>query len=129
MPCFSCSGPPGDTCPALARDHAARCGVLSRADSLGCRRSLRPCIAWCSRPRSRTASPGGPLMLDHVTIRASDREASRRFYDVVMGTLGFDPVEPAAAYYEWGDFSVAQADGEHPVTRHLHVAFAAPSQE
>jgi catechol 2,3-dioxygenase-like lactoylglutathione lyase family enzyme len=68
-------------------------------------------------------------MLDHVTIRASDREASRRFYDVVMGTLGFDPVEPAAVYYEWGDFSVAQADAEHPVTRHLHVAFAAPSQE
>jgi catechol 2,3-dioxygenase-like lactoylglutathione lyase family enzyme len=68
-------------------------------------------------------------MLDHVTIRASDRDESRRFYDTVMATLGFDPVDPTAIYHEWGDFSVAQADGEHPVTRHLHVAFAAPSQE
>jgi catechol 2,3-dioxygenase-like lactoylglutathione lyase family enzyme len=68
-------------------------------------------------------------MLDHVTIRAADREASRRFYDVVLGTLGFDPVKEGSVYYEWGDFSVAQANGEHPVTRNLHIAFAAPSRE
>jgi catechol 2,3-dioxygenase-like lactoylglutathione lyase family enzyme len=68
-------------------------------------------------------------MLDHVTIRVSDREASRRFYDAVLGTLGFEPVEPGAVYYEWGDFSVAQTDDEHPVTRNLHVGFAAPSRE
>jgi catechol 2,3-dioxygenase-like lactoylglutathione lyase family enzyme len=68
-------------------------------------------------------------MLDHVTIRVSDREASRRFYDEVLGTLGFGPVEAGSKYYEWGDFSVAQADGQQPVTRHLHVAFAAPTRE
>src|SRR5205823_2406063 len=32
-------------------------------------------------------------------------------------------------YPQWGDFSVAQATGEKPVTRRLHVAFVAPSRE
>jgi catechol 2,3-dioxygenase-like lactoylglutathione lyase family enzyme len=68
-------------------------------------------------------------MLDHVTIRVSDREASRRFYDVVLGTLGFEPVEPGAVYYEWGDFSVGRTDEAHPVTRNLHVGFAASSRD
>ncbi len=34
-----------------------------------------------------------------------------------------------AGFVEWGDFSVAQADAEHPPTTGLHVAFAATSQE
>jgi catechol 2,3-dioxygenase-like lactoylglutathione lyase family enzyme len=64
-------------------------------------------------------------MLDHVTIRVSDRDASRRFYTVVLG----EPSHAGADFDEWKDFSLTQADDEHPVTRHLHVAFAAPSQE
>jgi hypothetical protein len=40
-----------------ARDHAARCGVLGRVLSLGYERSLRPCIAWCSRPGKRGTLP------------------------------------------------------------------------
>jgi catechol 2,3-dioxygenase-like lactoylglutathione lyase family enzyme len=68
-------------------------------------------------------------MLDHVTIRAADQQASRRFYNVVFPVLGFEPVGPRAAFYEWGDYSVAQADDDHRVTRHLHVGFAARSRE
>ena len=64
-------------------------------------------------------------MLDHVTIRASDREASRRFYDTVLG----EPTHSGEWYDEWKDFSLTQADGEHPITRNLHVGFAAPSRE
>jgi catechol 2,3-dioxygenase-like lactoylglutathione lyase family enzyme len=64
-------------------------------------------------------------MLDHVTIRVSDREASRRFYDTVLG----EATHATQWYEEWGDFSIAQADDEHPVTRNLHVGFAAPSRE
>jgi len=64
-------------------------------------------------------------MLDHVTIRVSDREASRRFYDTVLG----EPTHHGETYNEWRDFSIAQAGEEHPVTQHLHVGFAAQSQE
>jgi catechol 2,3-dioxygenase-like lactoylglutathione lyase family enzyme len=64
-------------------------------------------------------------MLDHVTIRVSDREASRRFYDTVLGK----PTHTGERFDEWKDFSLAQADAEHPVTQHLHVGFAAPSRE
>jgi len=64
-------------------------------------------------------------MLDHVMIRASDREASRRFYTTVLG----EPNYAGPGFDEWGDFAVTQTSTGHPVTRHLHVAFAAPSQE
>jgi catechol 2,3-dioxygenase-like lactoylglutathione lyase family enzyme len=64
-------------------------------------------------------------MLDHVTIRVSDREASRRFYDTLLG----EPTHAGQAFDEWKDFSLTRADDEHPVTHHLHVAFAAPSRE
>ena len=64
-------------------------------------------------------------MFDHVTIRVSDRAASRRFYDTLLG----EPTHAGEDFDEWKDFSLAEADGEHPVTRHLHVAFAAPSRE
>ena len=64
-------------------------------------------------------------MFDHVTIRVSDREAARRFYTTVLG----EPSYAGAAFDEWKDFSLTEADAEHPVTRHLHVAFAAPSRE
>jgi catechol 2,3-dioxygenase-like lactoylglutathione lyase family enzyme len=64
-------------------------------------------------------------MFDHVTIRVSDRDASRRFYETLLG----EPSHAGAEFDEWGDFSLAQADGEHPASRRLHVAFAAPSRE
>jgi catechol 2,3-dioxygenase-like lactoylglutathione lyase family enzyme len=64
-------------------------------------------------------------MLDHVTIRVSDREASRRFYDTVLG----EATHTTQWYEEWGDFSIARSDGDHPVTRNLHVGFAAPSED
>src|SRR5918992_4530480 len=56
------SGSPGDIRRRLARDHAAPCGVLSRARIGQYGRSLRPCLAWCSRPRHPPRSPEGPLM-------------------------------------------------------------------
>ena len=55
-------------------------------------------------------------MFDHVTIRAFDLDASLRFYRTVLER-------------EWDEFVIAQADADHPVTRNLHVAFAAESRE
>jgi len=67
-------------------------------------------------------------VFDHVTIRVSDRGASEGFYDTVLGTLG---VERTAGeqFSEWNDFSLAPADARNPVTRRLHVGFAAPSRD
>jgi len=67
-------------------------------------------------------------MFDHVTIRASDREASERFYATVLRTLGVEPTHSDEYYVEWNDFSLLQATDEKPVTRRLHIAFFAPSR-
>ncbi len=68
-------------------------------------------------------------MFDHVTIRVSNREASERFYDIVLRTLGIEKTHSGRDFTEWNDFSLTQADDEDPVTRRLHVAFVAPSRE
>src|SRR5207247_4480830 len=63
------SGSLGDIHRRPARDHAARCRVLSRAravqpgHSRERRRRERHCIAWCSRPGHPAMPPGEPLML------------------------------------------------------------------
>jgi catechol 2,3-dioxygenase-like lactoylglutathione lyase family enzyme len=64
-------------------------------------------------------------MLDHVDIRVSDLDASRRFYTTVLG----EPSYAEEGFEEWQDFGIVETDADHPVTRRLHVAFAAPSQD
>ncbi len=66
-------------------------------------------------------------MFDHVTLRTSDREASAAFYTTVLATLSDVPPSLGETFVEWEDFSLAAA-GERPVTRGLHVGFAAPSR-
>jgi len=65
-------------------------------------------------------------VLDHVDIRVSDVEASRRFYDTVFAVLGKGLAEESETHADWRDFAV-HADGE-PVTRRLHIAFHAPRE-
>jgi catechol 2,3-dioxygenase-like lactoylglutathione lyase family enzyme len=64
-------------------------------------------------------------MFDHVTIRVSDRDVSRLFFSTLLG----EPTHAGKDFDEWADFSLAQADDEHGLTRNLHVAFAASSHE
>ena len=68
-------------------------------------------------------------MFDHVTIRASIRDASERFYGTVLPTLGIAQTHSDGHFAEWDDFSLAAATQEDPVTRRLHIAFVAPSRE
>jgi len=68
-------------------------------------------------------------VFDHVTIRASDRAASERFYATVLEPLGIVQTYSGADFAEWDDFSLAAATAGRPVTRRLHVAFVAPSPE
>jgi len=66
-------------------------------------------------------------VIDHVTIRVSDFEASKAFYDCVLAPLGFGDTHPHEGFPEWGDFSIS-ADGG-PLSENVHIAFAAQSRE
>jgi catechol 2,3-dioxygenase-like lactoylglutathione lyase family enzyme len=68
-------------------------------------------------------------VFDHVTIRVSDLEASRRFYERAFEAVEFlgAPTE-GGGFVEWNDFSISQASAERPVTRRLHVGFVAPTR-
>jgi len=68
-------------------------------------------------------------MFDHVTIRASDRSASERFYDVVLPVVGLEKSYSDEHFAEWGDFSLVHATAGSPVTKRLHIAFFAPSHD
>jgi catechol 2,3-dioxygenase-like lactoylglutathione lyase family enzyme len=68
-------------------------------------------------------------VFDHVTIRVSERDASRRFYETVLAALGHELTVSGGQLDEWNDFGLAQARNDRPVTRRLHVAFVAGSRE
>jgi catechol 2,3-dioxygenase-like lactoylglutathione lyase family enzyme len=68
-------------------------------------------------------------MFDHVGIAVTDLAASERFYRTVLSALGAEPSHADAALVEWDDWAIGLADGEHPVTRSLHIGFRAPSRE
>ena len=43
-----------------------------------------------TRRRARGARACSPSVFDHVTIRAADRAASERFYELALSTLGIE---------------------------------------
>jgi catechol 2,3-dioxygenase-like lactoylglutathione lyase family enzyme len=67
-------------------------------------------------------------VFDHVTIRASDRAASERFYLTILPALGIEQTHSDEEFAEWDDFSLVQATDDVPVTRRLHIGFVAPSR-
>jgi catechol 2,3-dioxygenase-like lactoylglutathione lyase family enzyme len=67
-------------------------------------------------------------VFDHVTIRASDRAASERFYATVLAPLGIARTHRDEHFAEWDDFSLAPASAGQPITRRLHVAWLAASR-
>ncbi len=67
-------------------------------------------------------------MFDHVTIRASEREASEQFYSTVLRALEVAPTGTEGHFVEWDDFSLAAASIEKPVTRRLHIGFVAQTR-
>jgi catechol 2,3-dioxygenase-like lactoylglutathione lyase family enzyme len=68
-------------------------------------------------------------VFDHVTIRASDREASERFYSLVLAPLGIAQTYTGEELVEWDDFSISPVAPGKPVTRRLHIGFVAPTHE
>jgi catechol 2,3-dioxygenase-like lactoylglutathione lyase family enzyme len=67
-------------------------------------------------------------MLERLTVRAGDLEASARFYDTVLATLGFERTASTDALVEWAPFALVPAGDGEP-TRRLHIGFRAPSRE
>ena len=68
-------------------------------------------------------------MFDHVTIRVSDLDASRAFYELAMAALGFAEPTGDGRFLEWEDLSISQSREDRPVTRNLHVGLVATSRE
>ncbi|MGN6751463.1 MAG: VOC family protein [Intrasporangium sp.] len=72
-------------------------------------------------------------MIDHFGINCSDMEASARFYDTVLGVLGFSrqmDFGQAIGYGTEGNpaFWISSWDGPE-ANREIHVAFRAPDIE
>jgi catechol 2,3-dioxygenase-like lactoylglutathione lyase family enzyme len=70
-----------------------------------------------------------PDVFDHVTLRVSDLEASRRFYELALAQLGYGEPYRGPEFLEWEDLSISTASDDRPVTRNLHVALVAASRE
>jgi catechol 2,3-dioxygenase-like lactoylglutathione lyase family enzyme len=64
-------------------------------------------------------------VFDHVGIAVSDLGASERFYRTVLSVLDIEPSYAGADMVGWDDWWIGPIDGEHPVTRGLHVGFCA----
>lgn len=67
-------------------------------------------------------------MFDHVGITASDRDASERFYDTVLGdVLGHTP-RRVSVFTTYAEFVVHAPEAGRPATRRLHIGFTAASR-
>ena len=64
-----------------------------------------------------------------MTIRVSDLDESRRFYELALATLGFGEPTSGGHFFEWEDLSISATRADRPVTRHLHLALVARSRE
>ncbi len=65
-------------------------------------------------------------MLDHIMLRVKDYAESKRFYDEVLGTLGYRMLMEFSAGGGYGDtkpyFWIGEAKDPHP---RIHIAFMA----
>jgi catechol 2,3-dioxygenase-like lactoylglutathione lyase family enzyme len=65
-------------------------------------------------------------LLDHVHLRVSDLDASKRFYRAVLEAVGRELTLDREEFFGADELFVS-ADG--PVTERLHIAFQAPDEE
>ena len=65
-------------------------------------------------------------LIDHVHLRVSDLEASRRFYRAVLDAIGMTFSSESATHFACDELWVDRADG--PVSR-AHLAFQAKDRE
>lgn len=75
-------------------------------------------------------------MIDHITIQVKDLEASRSFYEKVLGVIGYTQniTNDKKTFYGFGSgdapiFEIVQSTPEHPAHKKIHVAFKAKNEE
>ena len=64
-------------------------------------------------------------MFDHVGVTVTDLAESERFYRTVLSVLGIEPSYVGEDMIGWDDWWIGPPNPTHPVTRGLHVGFAA----
>ena len=75
------------------------------------------------------------MIFDHIQIKVSDIDASRRFYDAIMNVLGHKVVfEYESDVIGYGSnphdmFEICRASESAPLSKAVHVAFVAQSEE
>jgi len=75
------------------------------------------------------------MIFDHVQIKVSDLKKSKDFYQAVLGILGYGIVfEEENSVVGFGNnphdmFEISEASSERPLSRAVHVAFVAKSEE
>lgn len=75
------------------------------------------------------------MLFDHVQIKVNDLQRSRDFYEAVLGALGYGVVfELEGIVVGFGNdphdmFEIRQADADAPLSRAVHVAFVAKTEE
>jgi catechol 2,3-dioxygenase-like lactoylglutathione lyase family enzyme len=65
-------------------------------------------------------------LIDHIHLRASDLEASRRFYRAALEAVGFTEIREGADWFSADELWIDKADG--PTSR-VHLAFQAASRD
>jgi catechol 2,3-dioxygenase-like lactoylglutathione lyase family enzyme len=66
-------------------------------------------------------------MFDHVTLRVADLAAASSAFTAVLDELEIEQTTSTTSFSVWGNFALTQTDENHPIARHVHVAFIAPS--
>lgn len=74
-------------------------------------------------------------MIDHITIRVSDLEKSKEFYEKVLGVLGMKIVlGKEGRFWGWGvekdlQFEISRPEENDPPYKRVHIAFKAKNKE
>jgi catechol 2,3-dioxygenase-like lactoylglutathione lyase family enzyme len=66
-------------------------------------------------------------LIDHVHLRVSDLEASKRFYRAVLGALGREPTSESDAHINFDELWIDAADEAGP--SRVHLAFQTENHE
>ena len=70
-------------------------------------------------------------LIDHVQLVVADIDASKRFYQAVLGTLGIPVISPADDFFMADELCVSSADSEAAqgrLTGRVHLAFQAADE-
>jgi catechol 2,3-dioxygenase-like lactoylglutathione lyase family enzyme len=66
-------------------------------------------------------------MFDHITLRVPDLADASRAFTAVLDQLEIAQTTSTQSFSVWRNFALTQTDEQHPIARHVHIAFIAPT--